>query len=47
MLKKLPFKGQCQLGSPMLHTKFEAHLSVGSGEEVFQDLYHIRALRPC
>ena len=30
----------------MLHTKFQGHQSIGSGEEDFLGFYHIWALRP-
>ena len=36
------------LTNQMLHTKFQGHQSVGSGEEdFFKVFYHIRVWRPC
>ena len=32
---------------PMLHTKFQGHRCIGSGEEVFLNFYHIWAWRSC
>ena len=31
----------------MLHTKFQGHWFIGSGEEGFEGFYHIWAWRPC
>ena len=31
----------------MLHTKFQGHWSVGSGEEDFEGFYYIWAWEPC